>query len=78
MKLLFISTSYPPRGGETICPRRWQFDLRWIYVVCGQIHSLHMAKLQAANMPIAYGSCTMEQTDGRIAVSLNGALCRGA
>jgi len=25
-------TSYCPGGGETICPRRWQFDSRRIYV----------------------------------------------
>jgi len=33
---------------------------------------LAVAKLQAASVPIDYaGSCTMGQTDGRIAVSLN-------
>ena len=27
-----VITSYRPWGGETICPRRWQFDSRRIYV----------------------------------------------
>jgi len=30
-----------------------------------------VAKLQAASVPIAQGSCAVGQTDGRIAVSLN-------
>jgi len=30
-----------------------------------------VAKLQAASVPIDYGSCALEQTDGRVAVSLN-------
>ena len=36
-----------------------------------------MAKLQATRVPIAWGSCALGQTDGRIAVSLNAHLQRG-
>jgi len=41
--------------------------------VRGRVRSPHMAKLQAASVPIAWGSCAprLGQTDGRIAVSLN-------
>ena len=50
--------------------------------VRGRVRSLHMAKLQAASVPITWGSCaptaavpwdrqTDRQTDGRNAVSLN-------
>ena len=39
--------------------------------VRGRVRSPHMAKLQAASVPTAYGSCAMGQTDGGIAVSLN-------
>jgi len=50
-------------------------DSRRIYVRPRTVRSPHMAKLQAASVPIAYGSCAMGQrdghTDGRIAVSLN-------
>ena len=52
-------TRYRPGGGETICPRRWQFDSRRIYVRprTGP-QSAHLwwpavAKLQAASVPIA-------------------------
>jgi len=47
------------------------------------VRSPHMAKLQAASVPIAYGSCapraatTDRRKDGRIAVSLNALLRRG-
>jgi len=38
-----------------------------------RVCSPHMAKLQAASVPVAYGSCAprLGQRDGRIAVSLN-------
>jgi len=36
--------------------------------VCGRVRSSHIAKLQAASVPIAQ---VVGQTDGRIAVSLN-------
>jgi len=48
--------------------------------VRGRVCSPHVAKLQAASVPIAYGSCApigLGQTDGRIAVSLNAPLRRG-
>jgi len=65
--------SYRSGGGETICPspadgssiRGGSTSVR------GRVRSPHMAKLQAASVPIALGSCAMGQTDGRIAVSLN-------
>jgi len=73
-------------GGETICPpRRWQFGRksRRIYVRprTGP-QSAHLwwpavAKLQAASVPIAIGSCAMGQTDGRIALLQNVPLGRG-
>ena len=57
--------------------RRWQFDSWRIYVRprTGP-QSTHLwwpavAKLLAASVPIAYGSCAMGQTDGWIVVSLN-------
>jgi len=52
-------TSYRLGGGETICPRQWQFDSRRIYVcprtsphsaVCT---SLVVGQLQAASVPVA-------------------------
>ena len=50
--------------------------------VRGRVRSPLTAKLQAASVPIAWGSCAMGQTDGqtdeRIAVSLNAPLRRGA
>jgi len=48
----------PPPNGSTIRSRSMSFHER--------IHSPHMAKLQAASMAIAWGSCAMRQTDGRI------------
>ena len=39
--------------------------------VRGQARSPHTAKLQAASVPVAYGSCAMGQTDGRIALFQN-------
>ena len=34
-------TSYCLRGGETICPRWWQFDSSRSKSICGQVCSLH-------------------------------------
>ena len=68
---ILIKKNYRPGGGETICPRRWQFDSRRIYVRPRTYpQSAHLwwpavAKLQAASVTIAYGSCAMGQTDGR-------------
>jgi len=45
-------TSYHPGGGETICPP--PMAVRSGYTsVCGRVRSQHMAKLQAASVPIA-------------------------
>ena len=56
---VILLTGYRPWGGETICPRRWQFDLK----IAADLRpsgdgSAHLrwrvvAKLQAASVPIA-------------------------
>ena len=46
-------TIYRLGGGETICPRRWQFDSRRIYVRPRTGPQSAHAKLQAASVPIA-------------------------
>ena len=76
--LVITATSYCPGGGETICPRRWQFDSRWIYVRprTGP-QSAHFWKCQRA---YSLGSCATQPacyshrlglTDGHIAASPN-------
>ena len=59
-------TRYRHVAARRYASRRWQFDFR-------RIRSPAVAKLQAASVPIDYGSCALEQTDGRVAVSLNAA-----
>ena len=74
-------TSYRPRGSETICPRRWQFDSRRIYVCLRTGHSLHISGGQSAagsQRADSLGSCATQPAcyslgwDGRIAVSTAG------
>jgi len=69
-------TSYRPEEGETICPPPTAVRLAADTSVRGRVRSPHMAKLQAASVPIAYGSCAPRAgTDRRtIAVSLNAPL----
>ena len=51
-----------PGAARRYAHRRWQFDSR-------RVRSLHVAKLQAASVPIALGQLRYGR-DGRIAVSL--------
>jgi len=60
-----------PGAARRYAPRGWQFDSRRIYVrLRTGPHSTHLwwlavAKLQAASVPIAYGSCALAWTDGQ-------------
>ena len=49
--VVLSETSYRPGGGETICPRRRQFDSRRIYV--RPRTSLVAGQLQAASVTVA-------------------------
>ena len=62
-------TSYRPGGGETICPRRWQFDSRWTYVrPRTSPQTEHLWCPASCRQPACLypRSCAMGQTDGRI------------
>jgi len=66
-------TRYRPGGGETICPRRWQFDPKnrgGSTSVRGRVRSPHISGGRlwlSCRQPACYslGSCAIEQTDGR-------------
>jgi len=69
---IYNSTSYRPGGGETICPPPMAVRLATdLYARPRTGPRPHMVKLQAASVPIAYGSCAPRaaapwdrQTDG--------------
>jgi len=76
--LFFISWASISIIQNKLAPRVWPDDMPLTMAVStrggspsisGLVRSLRMAKLQAASVPIAYGSCTMGQTGGWIAVS---------
>jgi len=52
-----LSTTYRPGDSEMICPTDGSSTRGGSTSVRGRVRSPHMAKLQAASVPIAYGSC---------------------
>ena len=58
VNVTYITNRFPqvsaPGAARRYAPRRWQFDSRRIYTsVRGRLRSPHVAKLQAASVPIA-------------------------
>jgi len=78
-----FTASYRPGGGETICPRprRWQFDMRRIYVRPRTgpqfAHPWWLASCRQPACLYPRLGQTAGRTDGRIAVSLNAPVRRG-
>ena len=78
-------TRYRAGGGETICPRRWQFDPK----IAADLRpsadgsAVRTPLVAGGGKPVcsqrgySLGSCAMGQTDGRIALFQNAPLGRG-
>ena len=60
-----MQKSYRPGAARRYAPADGSSTRGGSTSVRGRIRSPHTSKLQAASVPIAYGSCAMGQTDGQ-------------